>query len=87
MGAPNQCPQCGQSGATRTSTLYDYVEVQEGGAEAPRRTVVCQTDRLQCEHCGEVWDEESEYPARAPVGVPATGRAASPASGWLEAAS
>ncbi len=51
---------CGSSGATRTGTVYEYEERFQAGHITPRRDLVCQTDRLQCERCGGSWDEVAD---------------------------
>jgi len=60
-----RCPMCGSSGATRTGTVYEYDERFVAGHITPRRDLVSQTDRMQCERCGGAWDEVADIQSSA----------------------
>jgi hypothetical protein len=55
MGESMRCPMCGWTGATRTASVSEYETAGPGMA----RTLVSQTDTLECDKCGRSWDEET----------------------------
>jgi predicted RNA-binding Zn-ribbon protein involved in translation (DUF1610 family) len=57
MGESMRCPYCGWVGATRVESVREYSACGAPPGLELRGRLLSQTDRFECEQCGETWDE------------------------------